>query len=614
MIFLLSGILFVNLETGGEEVALGGGMHSAFYGARSIFSNPGFLSFSNSASFSFSHREYLQGTRYDDASFIYVFPNFTLGAGMRLLYAGGFEHRIESTPEPDYLFSTLFSSFHVGGAYRFKQFSVGGSFKLLYGKIDTYTGISGALDIGIASRINKNVFGGLALKNLGLPMRFREESTPLPVRIGMGGGYENEFVRGILEFEFPDGFRIKAGLEGKIKDVLFIRGGYSSGTTGGFRFGLGVRKFGVSIDYAFVPYGPLGLTHIFTLSITPYWKKLEEERKKEIVRREIEKRSRLTAESFYTMGVEYMREGRLEESEKAFDMALIWDPDYEEARRKLEEVRSILKERKVNRIINEGIDYYKKGDYFNAIDAFSRALGLDPQNPLALKWFDATTRAMTERRREKGRVGRYIEEGMNYYKKGDYEKAISSWRKGLKIDPANKTLQSYISRAKKKIESIIDRELKRIEKLLKEGRAVDAKGIMKSLLNKFPSYVRARKNFKEIQERIRKEAVKHLTEGEKLYRAGKYGEAEIEFEFALRLDSTLTRARKYLQLVKKKKRKVDVYELYMKGINAYTKDRLEEAIAYWEKVLEIDPAFEKARKNLERAREKLEKVKKLEGK
>ena len=47
-------------------------------------------------------------------------------------------------------------------------------------------------------------------------------------------------------------------------------------------------------------------------------------------------------------------------------------------------------------------------------------------------------------------------------------------------------------------------------------------------------------------------------------------------------------------------------ELYLGGLEAYAKGDLEEAIDYWEQVLEIDPSYTPARANIETAQKALE--------
>ena len=60
--------------------------------------------------------------------------------------------------------------------------------------------------------------------------------------------------------------QVKVGLEYKVLDMIALRGGYSSTTDegNGFSFGLGLSKFGFTIDYAYTPFGVFNNVQRFT--------------------------------------------------------------------------------------------------------------------------------------------------------------------------------------------------------------------------------------------------------------------------------------------------------------------------------------------------------------
>ena len=92
----------------------------------------------------------------------------------------------------------------------------------------------------------------------------------------------------------------------------------------------------------------------------------------------------------------------------------------------------------------------------------------------------------------------------------------------------------------------------------------------------------------------------------------RYVDAESKFRKILYYNP---RHRKALQMVKAIEKKREILkkeylrEYYIRGIEAYAHEDYEEAIFWWEKVLQIDPNFEKARRNIERAKFYLSKEK-----
>ena len=54
-----------------------------------------------------------------------------------------------------------------------------------------------------------------------------------------------------------------------------------------------------------------------------------------------------------------------------------------------------------------------------------------------------------------------------------------------------------------------------------------------------------------------------------------------------------------------------VKDLYYKGVDLYVKNHIQEAIGVWEELLKIEPDHADATKNIERAKKKMEALKKL---
>ncbi len=127
-----------------------------------------------------------------------------------------------------------------------------------------------ALDIGGKIIVNKDLQIGGSLKNLSY-------KTDLPSEIKLGGVYQGiKKLNLLVDLNLPldNIIRANLGFEYNLNPIFSIRGGWRSGPysiselgiSSGFTTGFGIKYSGVKFDYAFVPYGKLGLTHRLSLS------------------------------------------------------------------------------------------------------------------------------------------------------------------------------------------------------------------------------------------------------------------------------------------------------------------------------------------------------------
>jgi tetratricopeptide (TPR) repeat protein len=118
-------------------------------------------------------------------------------------------------------------------------------------------------------------------------------------------------------------------------------------------------------------------------------------------------------------------------------------------------------------------------------------------------------------------------------------------------------------------------------------------------------HIRAVDAAKKAQDEIGKIVQQNLKKAKQYYTAGNLFSSEEYFHIVLRYDPTNKEAKSYLEKIEKGGKQEDADKWYLKGIDAYTKHKYELAISYWERCLSIDPGYDKARKNIERARKKL---------
>jgi len=141
-------------------------------------------------------------------------------------------------------------------------------------------GISGhaeAADIGALYDVPllSGLTMGAALQNLGPSVRFQSVSESLPLNVRLGAAYRFTLLGqdGVVSLEADkeksDAATISAGAEFVVLGVLPLRAGYDgkNDAGSGLSVGTGWRFKSASVDYAFVPFGNLGIANYASLSL-----------------------------------------------------------------------------------------------------------------------------------------------------------------------------------------------------------------------------------------------------------------------------------------------------------------------------------------------------------
>ncbi len=182
------------------------------------------------------------------------------------------------------------------GSYgaRFPHIDAGLAVKYIRSKLDTRSAGAAALDLGMIIKGSESSGTDLAffIRNFGAPQKLGSEPAPLPFELGGGLNWRlvprlNFFIDARLpadhspyliiagEYGIPFTAPPKAPAEkpgdGPVRSGLFLRGGMNFknkedlGLMGAFSAGFGIKFGKTGFDYAFVPYGDLGVTHRLTL-------------------------------------------------------------------------------------------------------------------------------------------------------------------------------------------------------------------------------------------------------------------------------------------------------------------------------------------------------------
>jgi tetratricopeptide (TPR) repeat protein len=138
-------------------------------------------------------------------------------------------------------------------------------------------------------------------------------------------------------------------------------------------------------------------------------------------------------------------QGRWEEAERQFSLALALDPESEEAQegRRAAQQRAVRAQNvasqrhEADRLYNAGVDAWGQGDLGLAASRFREVLKLVPGDPEAQKALAAVRRKLDERvEKDRGDAQRLVEEGRNLEAHGAPEEALKRYQRALAKDPS----------------------------------------------------------------------------------------------------------------------------------------------------------------------------------
>lgn len=275
-----SGAAFLQIGDGARPLALGGAYTAGSGSVDSLYYNPAGLATLDDKELSVTHSDWLEGMSFDVASYGQSTAYGTLA--LSALRLGGTQEGRDANRQLTGDFSTDDLAFLLSYSRSIgSMIGVGTNLKYLRSTIGTDKASTYAVDFGaIAHRPGQRLSLGASVLNIGSGLQFINQTDHLPLTLAVGAAYQPiNPLQLTLDFKHQpyDQFsELDAGGEYWIGPVA-LRAGYAAPVEGTettldameyFRGGIGVKISRYRADYTLAPFGDLGLTQRFTLSVT----------------------------------------------------------------------------------------------------------------------------------------------------------------------------------------------------------------------------------------------------------------------------------------------------------------------------------------------------------
>lgn len=270
---------FLKLGAGARAPAMGEAFAGISDDATAIYWNPAGLNNIVQKEISLMYAMWFEEINHNNIFYVHPTEIGNFGAGIQYISYGTLEGLDENgNPADD--FSPTDLSITISYAREIAKINLGASAKYISSKIKE-TATAFAIDIGAMKKFKDDKLSlGFVLQNLGTGLKYIKEEDPLPMRIKIGAGYKiKENITTGFDITLPSDNEIIIGLGGeynyRIKEntIVSARLGYNTtakdveGGLKGLTAGLGGNYKTYKIDYAFVPYGDLGITHRISFGI-----------------------------------------------------------------------------------------------------------------------------------------------------------------------------------------------------------------------------------------------------------------------------------------------------------------------------------------------------------
>ncbi len=576
-----------------------------------VFWNPAGLEYVYQQSATFFHTSLFEGTNYDFLG--YAFPTLNLGTfglGIARIGVGGINQR-------DFLNTDLgtFSWEEYHGFFSYAKLlpydlSAGLTVRVVRRAWNGLADQGNLVDMGVGMDMGlmyrPQVFTNILLRDWTLGLNIRNlfppqvkegdaiDEFPLTVRLGIlrriyfkgGGNHLNVMV----DFDYSQNrdLIIHFGTEYRFRDFAMIRVGMD-GTQP--TFGAGMKYSIFQIDYAFTasPYSNVfNNVHRFSVSFNfgP------------------------TRDDLFKLA-----EAKRKEAEE----------------RLIAQIREADRQKMIKEHLTKGDDFFKKGQYLDAIVEYQQVLSLDAFNQKAKVMLDsadvmlqkrldedrqkAVQAALDKERAESDRkfIQEHFEKGRMYLDKNQFTQALMEFNLALERAPNDATILDAISTTKRRLNEELNRLVTKIREEFRKGNYSEALRLVGEARLLGGDNQALQKEIDTLSQRIKLQET--IQRGLSFFEVGEYDLALKVFEEALKINPQNELVKQYYEKARMESRSIQeeldprAEQKFLQGVEMFVKGKYQQAITIWEEILKDYPYNKKVLQAIENARERMKKSK-----
>jgi tetratricopeptide (TPR) repeat protein len=622
---------------GNRALALGGAFVGLADDASAMIWNPGGLGIRQRLEVQATHAGYSDlGSQQDFASV--VLPNWRWGTvGISILHFSidGIEHRDDRNLLVGDNLSDSQTEIALGyGRSLNDALSVGGTVKLQRQSLAGFSGSGLGLDAGVLGRVGallhsradwaNRLTWGFSVRNLVQPsVRLDQESVPDPAVIRTGIGFRSPAPGGrsalvLLDLERSPGVRtrVHAGMEVQLHPLLGLRAGFN---TGRLSAGTAVAWRGFSVDYTYengdiTDVHRFGISRALGLTVTEQREAASQEREKDLQARldeAFQKRQAKQVEDLLARVAAAQARSAYEEALDLLATVDLLSPGHPD-----------VPALQTASLRGRGKQLEDASDFAAAALAYGSALAIAPGDSIAAAGQRRCREAGDRRAARTESIRRKFAEASDAFAADSLRKARTGFAGILAVDPKDadaalmlrrteqaiaRRVASLLKQARQSLEAQLPNEA---ELLLAQARILDpqAEGIREVASALARARAAAAGPAIAKVEKITPSADQDR-EVEALYRGGQIAMQERRLDDALR----------YWELVWSLRpgyKRVDEYlkrEYLMRGMEFFASGKLEDAVAAWQRVLQVDPKDSRAAGYIARARTQLARTREILG-
>ncbi|TDI80115.1 MAG: serine/threonine-protein kinase [Caldithrix sp.] len=291
-----------------------------------------------------------------------------------------------------------------------------------------------------------------------------------------------------------------------------------------------------------------------------------------------------------------------------FEAALKLDPKNQEVLDLIEQCENKQKELpRFNKLLSDGKEYFEKGNYKKALNAFKEIIAIDPDHSESHELIEKIQKKI----KQMERVDKQISEANSYLNKKKFEKAIEIYKEILKVEPQNQKGLAGLQQAERALARLAE-----MASLIAEGKTYLKDNNYSDALSRFEAALKLDPKNQEVLDLIeqcenkqkeQRRLNKLLSDGKKYFENGNYKKALDAFKKIIVINPNHAEANDFNEKIEKKVQQSEtVDKLLSDALYCLKHEKFEQAFAAYKQILEIEPENKDATRGQKRAKKGIE--------